>query len=242
MIIFPAIDLRGGRCVRLVQGDPAAETVFADDPVVAAERWAAEGATWLHVVNLDGALGEGGARNLAALERILAAVSIPVQCGGGLRSAADVAQLLDLGVARVILGTVAVREPVVVQEALARHGAERVAVGIDARGGEVAIHGWAEGSGVQALALAQQMRSLGVERVVYTDVARDGMLQGVNVAATAELARESGLRVIASGGVASLEDIRALRARAAEGIEGVIVGMALYRGTLRLPEALALTQ
>jgi phosphoribosylformimino-5-aminoimidazole carboxamide ribotide isomerase len=242
MIIFPAIDLRGGRCVRLVQGDPAAETVFADDPVVAAERWAAEGAQWLHVVNLDGALGEGGARNLAALERILAAVSIPVQCGGGLRSAADVARLLDLGVARAILGTVAVREPVVVQEALARHGAEKVAVGIDARGGEVAIHGWAEGSGVQALALAQQMRALGVARIVYTDVARDGMLQGVNVAATAELARESGLRVIASGGVASIEDIRALKARAAEGIEGVIVGMALYRGTLCLPEALALAQ
>ncbi len=242
MIIYPAIDLRGGRCVRLRQGDAAAETVFADDPTEAARRWASEGAKWLHVVNLDGALGQSGAANLEALSRILAAVKVPVQFGGGLRSVEDVERLLTLGVARVILGTVAVREPQVVKQALARYGADKVGVGIDARGGYVAIHGWRDTSGVEAAALARQMRSLGVEWIVYTDIQRDGMLTGVNVGATVQLARAFGGRVIASGGVASLDDIRALLEHQAEGIEGVIVGMALYQGAIRLPEALELVR
>ena len=244
MIVYPAIDMRGGRCVRLRQGDFAAETVFADDPADAARRWVDEGAAWLHVVNLDGALGEVGADspNLAALERILRVVPAPVQFGGGVRSLGDVARLLGLGVARVILGTVAVRQPEVVAEAVAQHGAERVAVGIDARDGRVTVQGWTEAAETTAPELAARMAALGVRHAIYTDVGRDGMLVGVNVEGTVGLARASGLQVIASGGVASLDDVRALRAREDEGIAGVIIGMALYRGAIRLPEALAVAR
>ncbi|MBC7234216.1 MAG: 1-(5-phosphoribosyl)-5-[(5-phosphoribosylamino)methylideneamino]imidazole-4-carboxamide isomerase [Chloroflexi bacterium] len=238
MIIYPAIDLRKGRCVRLRQGLAEEETVFADDPLEAAERWAAEGAEWLHVVNLDGALGEAGAANLAALERILSSIALPVQFGGGVRTVDDVRRLIDLGVRRVILGTVAVRQPEVVAEALARHGEEAIAVGIDARDGRVAIHGWTDTTEIAAVDLGRRMAGLGVCHAIYTDVARDGMLSGVNVSATAALARKTGLKVIASGGVASLEDICALKAQESAGIEGVIIGMALYRGHIALPDAL----
>jgi phosphoribosylformimino-5-aminoimidazole carboxamide ribotide isomerase len=239
MIIYPAIDLRGGRCVRLRQGDFTRETVYADDPVAAAERWAAEGATWLHVVNLDGALGRSGEANLAALGRIRRAVGLSIQFGGGLRALDDVARVVDLGVARVVLGTVAIRRPEVVEGALAHHGAERVAVGIDARDGRVAIEGWVDVSEVEAADLGRRMAALGIRRVVYTDVSRDGMLTGPNVAATAALARETGLGIIASGGVSSLEDLERLAAHEAEGIEGAIIGMALYTGRVALGEALA---
>jgi len=244
VIVYPAIDMRGGSCVRLRQGDFAAETVFADDPADAARRWVDEGAAWLHVVNLDGALGEVGADspNLAALERILRVVPAPVQFGGGVRSLEDVARLLGLGVARVILGTVAVRQPEVVAEAVAQHGAERVAVGIDARDGRVTVQGWTEAAETTAPELAARMAALGVRHAIYTDVGRDGMLVGVNVEGTVGLARASGLQVIASGGVASLDDVRALKAREDEGIAGVIIGMALYRGAIRLPEALAVAR
>jgi len=244
VIVYPAIDMRGGRCVRLRQGDFAAETVFADDPADAARRWVDEGAAWLHVVNLDGALGEVGADspNLAALERILRVAPAPVQFGGGVRSLEDVARLLGLGVARVILGTVAVRQPEVVAEAVAQHGAERVAVGIDARDGRVTVQGWTEAAETTAPELAARMAALGVRHAIYTDVGRDGMLVGVNVEGTVGLARASGLQVIASGGVASLDDVRALKAREDEGIAGVIIGMALYRGAIRLPEALAVAR
>lgn len=238
MIIYPAIDLRKGRCVRLQQGDATAETVFAADPADAARRWLAEGAEWLHVVNLDGALGEAAGENLAALERILPVASVPVQFGGGLRTLEDVARLLELGVARVILGTAAVRQPELVQAAVAQYGAERVLVGIDARDGLVAVHGWLDTSTVRAADLGGQMRALGVTRLVYTDIHRDGMLTGVNAEATAALARETGLRVIASGGVATLDDIQRLRACEPEGVDGVIIGMALYRGAIALPAAL----
>ncbi|MFH1084993.1 MAG: 1-(5-phosphoribosyl)-5-[(5-phosphoribosylamino)methylideneamino]imidazole-4-carboxamide isomerase [Chloroflexota bacterium] len=238
MIIYPAIDLRQGRCVRLQQGDAAAETVFAADPADAARRWVAEGAAWLHVVNLDGALGEAASANLAALERILRVATVPVQFGGGLRTLDDVARLLELGVARVILGTAAVRQPELVQAAIARHGAERVLVGIDARDGQVAIHGWVEASAVRAVDLARQMGALGVTRIVYTDICRDGMLTGVNAEATAALTRETGLRVIASGGAATLDDVRRLRACEPDGVDGVVIGMALYRGAIALPAAL----
>jgi phosphoribosylformimino-5-aminoimidazole carboxamide ribotide isomerase len=242
MIIYPAIDLRGGRCVRLQQGDVKAETVFAADPVEVAQCWAAEGAAWLHIVNLDGALGTSAVANLAALKRILATVEVSVQFGGGLRSVEDIKRVLDLGVARVVLGTVAVRQPEIVSEALARYGAERVAVGIDARDGQVAIQGWVTSSGVDAITLAQHMRDLGISRVVYTDIARDGMLNGINAQAAAQLGRATGLHVIASGGVASLDDVRALIPYAPEGIEGVIIGMALYQGTIHLAQALCLAQ
>ncbi len=250
LTIFPAIDLRGGRVVRLRQGDAAAQTVYGDDPAAVAKQWAGQGAQWLHVVNLDGVLtprpplpcaGEGencSALNLRCLAEIRAAVSLPIQFGGGMRTVDDVATALRLGATRVVLGTVAVRQPQVVAEAIARFGAARIVVGIDARDGRVATHGWLETSALDALTVARRMADLGVLRIVFTDIARDGMLTGVNVAATADLARGSGLRVIASGGVASLADIRALAAHASDGIEGVIVGQALYTGAVDLAAAL----
>ncbi len=246
--VFPAIDLRQGRVVRLRQGDPAAQTVYGDDPAAVARQWAAQGATWLHVVNLDGALTpqpspqaaaeDGGARNLRCLAEIRAAVGVPIQFGGGLRDVADIEQALALGATRVVLGTVAVRHPDIVAQALARFGPDRIVVGLDARNGWVSTHGWRETSALDVTTVAWRMAALGVRRVVYTDIARDGMLSGVNLAATLALARATGLMVIASGGVASLNDIRSLAAHQDEGIEGVIVGQALYTGAVSLAEAM----
>ncbi len=240
MIVYPAIDLRRGRCVRLVQGDPHAETVVSDDPVGTARRWTSLGAEWLHVVNLDGAFGDEvrAGQNLEALRDILSSVDVPVQFGGGLRTIADVEAALSLGVARVVIGTAAITEPSLVQEALTRFGDERIALAIDARGGQVATHGWQHLTGVTAIALALQMKTLGVQRIIYTDIARDGTLTGVNAPACAALAAESGLAVIASGGVASLEDVRRVKAVEAVGVEGVIIGKALYAGQVDLTQAL----
>ena len=242
MIVYPAIDLRRGRCVRLVQGDPRAETVVGDDPAAAARRWAGLGAEWLHVVNLDGAFGEEASANAAALRDILAAVKAPVQFGGGLRSMAGIEAALALGVARVVVGTAALTAPDLLRQALRRFGSERIAVGIDARDGLVATHGWQQTSGVSALDLARRMKALGVARIVYTDIARDGTLTGVNVPACAALAAASGLAVIASGGVAALEDIRRVKAAEADGVEGVIVGKALYAGQVDLIQALEIAR
>jgi phosphoribosylformimino-5-aminoimidazole carboxamide ribotide isomerase len=235
MIVFPAIDLRGGRCVRLRQGRAEKESVFFDDPVVAARRWVREGAAWLHVVNLDGAFQQDSP-NLKVLERIIRAVEIPVQFGGGLRSLADVEQVLAMGVSRAILGTVAVKAPALMAEALARFGAEHITVSVDARNGRVLTHGWRQASAINALDLGLRARWLGLKRLIYTDVSRDGMLSGVNVQATRDLARRTGLKVIAAGGVASLDDIR--RLRGGQGIEGVIIGQALYSSALSLSEAI----
>lgn len=240
MLIFPAIDIRGGKCVRLTEGDFARETVFADDPAEMARRWADEGAQYLHVVDLDGAL-RGAPVNLDAVSRILAAVDIPVQLGGGLRDRRGVGAALASGVSRVILGSAAVKNPALVAELCAEYG-EKIVVGIDARGGIVSVEGWSESGGVGAAALARQMAQAGVRRVIYTDISRDGTLGGVNAAATAQLARESGLKVIASGGVAGLADIRAVKAVEADGVEGVIAGKALYTGALSLPAALAVAK
>jgi phosphoribosylformimino-5-aminoimidazole carboxamide ribotide isomerase len=244
VIVFPAIDLRQGRCVRLRQGQSEDEILYGDDPAAVARRWVQQGAQWLHVVNLDGAFGDAaigprGPINLQRLEEIHAsAPDIPIQFGGGLRSLDDVEEALGRGATRVILGTVAVQEPELVAEALVRFGVERIAVGIDAHDGRVATHGWTQTSDTTALALGQQVRAQGAIRAVYTDIARDGMLSGVNVEATAALARASGLRVIASGGVASLQDIRRLKAAGEDKIEGVIVGQALYSGAVSLGEAI----
>jgi phosphoribosylformimino-5-aminoimidazole carboxamide ribotide isomerase len=240
MILFPAIDLRRGRCVRLRQGDPEMETVYGDDPAAVARHWVAEGATWLHVVNLDGALedAQAAAANLRALGAILQSVGVPVQFGGGLRTLDDLARALDMGVARVILGTAAVRDQALVSAAVARFGSGRIVAGIDARDGLVAIRGWRETTGVRATELGRELRSLGIERAVYTDIRRDGMLAGPNLAAIAALPDETGLRVIASGGIAHLEDLQALRALG-EAIEGAIIGQALYTGALNLRAALA---
>lgn len=236
MLIFPAIDLRHGRVVRLQQGRADAETKYSDDPAQIAARWQNEGAQWLHVVNLDGAFGEDTTANRRALEAILQTVSIPVQFGGGLRDWVSIEAAFAWGVARVVIGTAAIENPSLVTEALARFGAARIVVGIDARAGMVATRGWVAQSNMSATALAKQMRTRGIERIVYTDIARDGMLRGIDAKAIAEFARAVGVRVIASGGVASLEDILALRAHPE--IEGVIVGQALYLGTIDLRAAI----
>jgi len=241
MIIFPAIDLHQGRCVRLLRGQLDAETSYSDDPVGMACHWVSQGAEWLHVVNLDGAF-ETASANLQIAGQIATAVDIPLQLGGGLRNLADIEEALDLGMARVIVGTVALRQPWLVGQAVEQFGAERIVVGIDARGGKVAVRGWQELSETSAVELAQTMRTQGAQRLVYTDIARDGMLTGVNLEATRQLAEETGMRVLASGGVASLEDIRAVQAIEPCGVEGVIVGQALYRGTISLPDALALAR
>ncbi|MBN1933561.1 MAG: 1-(5-phosphoribosyl)-5-[(5-phosphoribosylamino)methylideneamino]imidazole-4-carboxamide isomerase [Anaerolineae bacterium] len=251
MIIFPAVDLRQGKCVRLTQGRPDAQTVYSDDPVVMSLRWEVAGASWLHVVNLDGAFAgalRAGAEpgdlpiNVQVLRDMVNAATVPVQFGGGVRSLDDIQFLLDLGVQRVILGTAAIRIPDLVSAALVRFGAERIVVGVDARDGRVATLGWQETSDVDAVDLGREMHRRGVRRIIYTDIARDGMLTGVNVASTAQLARATGLRVIAAGGVASLDDIRALKAAEADGIEGVVVGKALYTGAVNLAQAIQICQ
>lgn len=243
MIIFPAIDLKDGRCVRLVRGEMNAATVFNDDPGDQARRFLAAGARFLHVVDLNGAF-EGRAANAHAVEAIVVEVikaGAQVQLGGGIRTETDIARWLELGVTRVILGTKALRDPPFVVAACKRWPG-RIVVGIDARAGRVAVEGWAETSDVTATALAQRFRDAGVAAIVYTDIDRDGALQGVNVEATAALARACGLPVIASGGVASLDDLRAVAARAGDGIVGAITGRALYDGQIDLSEALRLAE
>ena len=240
MIIYPAIDIRGGRCVRLTEGRFDAETVFADDPAEIALKWAGLGAEFLHLVDLDGALaGEG--KNVPVIQRILKSVSIPVQLGGGIRNLETIEKLLELGVTRLILGSAAVKNPELVAEACKKYPGH-IAVGIDAKNGEVAIEGWGQGSGVAATELAKKMASFGVETIIYTDISRDGMLSGVNVEATAALARACGVPIIASGGVASLDDIRRVKAVEGDGVQGCIIGKAIYTGAVDLKEALALAK
>lgn len=238
--IFPAIDLRGGRVVRLKQGRMENETVYSDDPACVAQQWAEQGAEWLHVVNLDGAFGERNELNSDALEKILAAVEIPVQFGGGLRDLEAMRRALSLGVNRVIIGTVAIEQPEIAKNAVAEFGAERVALAIDAREGIVATRGWVQGSGIRAIEFGKQLRALGVTRAIVTDIARDGMLQGIDANAMADFASATDLQVIASGGVASLDDVRNLLRVHALGIEGVIVGQALYTKAFTLSDALNL--
>ena len=236
MLIFPAIDIRGGKCVRLLKGDFAQETVFSDDPVAMARKWQQQGAQFLHLVDLDGALA-GKSQNLATVRAILAVVTIPVELGGGIRTMANIDEVLALGVRRVILGSVAVHDPDLVKAACAKYG-NRVVVGIDAKDGIVAVDGWGVSGNVQVGSLAKAMAEAGVRTIIYTDIARDGTLEGVNVEATARLARESGIQIVASGGVKSVEDIRALKPYEKDGIEGVIVGKSIYMGTLDLQEAI----
>ena len=239
--IYPAIDLRNGRVVRLKHGDPNQQTTFSDDPVAIAQQWVAAGATWLHVVNLDGAFDEAGTANWQILP-YLAQQGAKVQFGGGVRSVADVARVLEAGTARVVLGTVAVEQPEMVSEAMARFGVDKIAVGIDARNGMVKTRGWMQDTAVSPLELGTQMKAMGVQTVIYTDISRDGVLAGVNVAKTAELAQATNLQVIASGGVASLHDIEQTLAIADKGVVGVITGRALYDGRLDLREAIEVTR
>jgi phosphoribosylformimino-5-aminoimidazole carboxamide ribotide isomerase len=238
MILYPAIDLKDGQCVRLLRGAMDAATVFGDDPAAQARAFAAAGCRWLHLVDLNGAFA-GRPVNAAAVEAILAAVAIPVQLGGGIRDRATIEAWLDKGVARVILGTAALRDPALVRAAAAAHPG-RVAVGIDARDGRVAVEGWAETSDTLAVDLARRFEDAGVAAIVYTDVARDGMLQGINWEATIALADAISIPVSASGGLASIEDIKRMTQPDARKLEGAIAGRALYDGRLDPAEALAL--
>jgi phosphoribosylformimino-5-aminoimidazole carboxamide ribotide isomerase len=230
MIVVPAIDLRGGRCVRLRQGDYAQETVYGDDPLAVARRWQAAGARLLHVVDLDGAQA-GYPEQLEIVRAIVAALAIPVQVGGGVREAQHARQLARAGVARIVLGTAAIERPAFVDELLAEFGTERVLVGVDARDGLVATRGWTATSTITAAELIADMRERGVRKVVYTDIARDGMLSAPNYAALRDVAG-LGVDIVASGGVASVEQLRALAA--IDGVTEAIVGKALYTGDVAL--------
>lgn len=243
MQIFAAIDLKNGRCVRLRQGDPGAETVYGDDPAAIAARWEAAGTDWLHVVNLDGAFGEPdkAAKNIAALQAILDRVSTPVQFGGGLRCPADIERALNIGVSRVVIGSMAADQPRQMLDLLGQFGPEQIALGLDVKNGQVATHGWQRLAETDPLKLVSLLQTAGLAHVIYTDISRDGMLNGVNVEATVALARAGkpaqSFQVIASGGVAEIEDIKRLKAVEHEGIEGVIIGKALYTGAIDLAEA-----
>jgi phosphoribosylformimino-5-aminoimidazole carboxamide ribotide isomerase len=238
VILFPAIDLKNGEAVRLEQGDMARATVFHRDPAEQARAFAAQGFEYLHIVDLDGAFA-GKPINAAAVERILAAVRIPVQLGGGIRDHATIEGWLARGVARVIIGTAAVRDPALVKAA-ARQFPSRVAVGLDARDGKVAVQGWAETSELAALEIAKRFEDAGVAAIIYTDISRDGMLEGLNLDATIALADAVSVPVIASGGFASLDDARALLVPRAKKLAGAIVGRALYDGRLDAAAALKL--
>jgi phosphoribosylformimino-5-aminoimidazole carboxamide ribotide isomerase len=248
LILFPAIDVKDGRCVRLEQGDFRRETVFAEDPAVQAAQWEKAGASFIHVVDLDGArdgAGHKGAkhngaqhngakRNKDIIARIVGGVSVPVQLGGGIRSLADVERMLASGVARVVLGTAAVKNPELVRDAIHLYGSEKIAVGIDSRDGRVAVEGWGEVSGIEAEDLGRRMGDLGVRTVIYTDIAKDGMMGGPNLEITRRMVLQ-GLDVVASGGVASLSDLRAVRDA---GAAGAIIGRALYQKNIDLKEAI----
>ncbi len=238
--LYPAIDLKNGECVRLQQGDMARVTVFNTDPAAQAAAWEAAGFKYLHLVDLDGAFA-GKPANVAAVRAIRAAIALPIQLGGGIRDEATIESWLDAGISRVILGTVAVRNPDLVKSA-AKRWPGRVVVGIDARSGRVAVEGWAEASDLDAIDLAKKFVDAGVAAIVYTDIDRDGLLKGVNVAATAAMARAVPIPVIASGGLAGIEDIVALKREAANGaaIDGAILGRALYDG--RIDPAAALKE
>ena len=237
MLILPAIDLRGGNCVRLVKGDFKQETIYSEHPEEVALRWEGEGAEFLHVVDLDGALA-GEPQNMDAIKQILQAVTIPVEVGGGIRSMESIDRLLSIGVSRVILGSVAVHKEELVREACSAYG-NRIVVGIDAKKGIVATDGWEKSASISAVELAKKLGAFGLETIIYTDISRDGTLSGVNVTETAHLARASGIKVIASGGVKSISDIEELKKRECDGIIGVIVGKSIYEGTLSLTEAIA---
>ena len=236
--VIPAIDLRGGRAVRLVQGDYSRETVFDDDPVRVARRWESEGAPRIHVVDLDGAR-DGVPTQRSFIERIAKAVSTPVQVGGAIRSLEDGQRLLEAGVSRIVFGTAAVENPDLVAQACEHFGPQRVVVGIDSRDGRAAVRGWRESTDRSSIEVAREMVARGAVRFVYTDIARDGMLEGPNLEAVAEFAGAFDAAVVASGGVATADDVRAL---AATGVEGVIIGRALYTGALTVESALEAAQ
>jgi phosphoribosylformimino-5-aminoimidazole carboxamide ribotide isomerase len=240
MIVIPAIDLKEGKCVRLEQGLMDKDTVFNDNPAAQARAWQDQGAEMLHIVDLDGAFA-GQPKNRAAIEAIVGAITIPSQLGGGIRDIETIEAYLSLGLSRVIIGTAAQRNPELVREACAKFPG-RIVVGIDAKNGMVAVQGWAEVTDITAVDLARKFEGFGVSAIIYTDISRDGMLQGPNLEATKALAEAVAIPIIASGGVSSLKDIQNLMAIEASGVTGVITGKAVYTGAIQLAEAVALTK
>lgn len=239
MLVIPAIDLKNGSCVRLVQGRQADVTVYDENPVAIAKQFAVAGARMIHVVDLDGAFKGGESQNRAVVKKIIEAVDVPIEFGGGIRSLDDVQQLCDAGVARVVLGTVAVESPDLLKDLIARFG-EKICVGIDARQGLVTTHGWEKETRIVAKELARFVVSCGIRRIVYTDISRDGMLTGPNVEQTVAVARAASVQVTASGGVSSLDDIKRLRDAGEPLLDSVIVGKALYEQKFKLEDALNL--
>ena len=235
--IFPAIDLHHGEVVRLQYGDLEQKTVFGTDPLQTAQKWVDAGTSWLHIINLDGAFDESGAQNWELLPQ-LSQLGAKIQFGGGIRTLRQMAQAINRGAARVIIGTTAVENPDIVEDAVRRFGPERIVVGIDARDGIVKTRGWQSASQLSPIDLGLQMAALGVQTIIYTDISRDGVLVGVNAQAAAKIAQETGLNVIASGGVASIEDVQRTIAFQKVGVTGLIIGRALYDGKIDLQEAL----
>jgi phosphoribosylformimino-5-aminoimidazole carboxamide ribotide isomerase len=235
MLLIPAIDLKNGRCVRLLQGEAAAETVYSNDPAAMARSFEDAGAKRLHLVDLDGAF-QGKGANLASIRAILKNISIPVQLGGGLRNAENIEQMFELGVSSVIVGTMAVKNPDVLEEVIQRFSGEKVILGIDARDRKVSIEGWQEGTEIDDVEFALRWKKLGIQRIVFTDIARDGMLTGPNLEALGDFARRTGLKIVASGGVSSMEDLELLKTLEEDGVDQVISGKAIYEGKLDLKE------
>ncbi|MDX2495548.1 MAG: 1-(5-phosphoribosyl)-5-[(5-phosphoribosylamino)methylideneamino]imidazole-4-carboxamide isomerase [Desulfuromusa sp.] len=240
MIILPAIDLKEGRCVRLEQGLMDKDTVYSDDPAAQAKTWQEQGGEFLHIVDLDGAFA-GVPKNKAAIKSIVDAIDIPSELGGGIRDLETIEAYLDLGITRVILGTVAKENPELVKEACRKFPGQ-IVVGIDAKKGLVAVRGWADVTEKKATEMAKEMEGFGVEAIIYTDITRDGMMQGPNIEATKALAEAISIPVIASGGLSTLEDIQRLLEIESSGITGVITGKAIYSGAIDLREAVALTK
>lgn len=236
MLVIPAIDIKGGKCVRLVQGRMDQETVYSDKPVDMARRWKDLGAELLHIVDLDGAVA-GEPKNIAAIEAIADAVPIPFQIGGGIRDMEGINLYLSMGASRVILGTVAYKDPYFVRDVCNKHHGQ-IVVGIDAKDGRVAIHGWEKATDKSALELARELEDAGVAAIIYTDISRDGMLKGPNIAGTKTLAESVKVPIIASGGVSNIEDIKKLKELEPAGVAGVITGKAIYTGSLDLREAI----
>lgn len=240
MLIIPAIDIRGGKVVRLSQGDFHQETVYDDDPVEVARKWESEGASLLHIVDLDGAR-EGKSVNLELVRKITSEVVIPIEMGGGVRNLETVREVLNKGVSRVVLGTPACSRPDLVKEACQEFG-ERIAIGIDVKDGLVAVRGWTELTSKEAVTLAREIENLGVKTIIFTDVRRDGMLTGPNLKSLEEILQETNVSLIASGGISNLEDVKNLKRLEREGLEGVIIGKALYEGRIELKEAIAIAE
>jgi phosphoribosylformimino-5-aminoimidazole carboxamide ribotide isomerase len=240
MLLLPAIDIREGQCVRLYKGKKEETTIYSENPVEVAEVWERMGAKMLHIVDLDAAFS-GYPQNLFIIEKIIKSVSIPVQVGGGIRNLDTINMILDKGVKRVILGTAAINNPELVGQAVKLHG-EGIVIGIDSKDGYVAVEGWEETTHKRVLELAGEMAELGVKRVIYTDTSRDGTLEGPNIEATKMLAQKTSLNVIASGGISNLEDIEKITSLKPYGVEGVIIGKALYTGNVKLDEALRMVE